>query len=159
MKTKTYCLFILKICLSLTLTSCSGSNESVQLFPDEFDSQEIPGDDSKLDSIPTSNTKFTLLPIPKSKIEKIDSTRNPFIALNQSSGKLSDLLPYGMRFTGIGTIGESKVLFAQTKNQINQFKVGEEIGNGFKVVSINVSPDEVKVTNGSKNYLIKFNQK
>ena len=159
MKTKTYCLFILKICLSLTLTSCSSSNESVQLFPDEFDSQEIPGDDSKPGSITTSNTKFTLLPIPKSKIEKIDSTRNPFIALNQSSGKLSDLLPYGMRFTGIGTIGESKVLFAQTKNQINQFKVGDEIGNGFKVVSINVSPDEVKVTNGSKNYLIKFNQK
>ena len=159
MKPKTYYLFILKLFLSITLISCSSTNNTLQSFSDDFDDQGMPIDDSGLNSPHHIDSQFSLLPIPKSKIETADSTRNPFVAINQSSSTLSDLLPYGMRFTGIGTIGDSKVLFTETKNRINEFKLGEDIGNGFKVLSINVSPDQVKVSNGSKNYLIKFNHK
>ena len=159
MKIKQYYLAFLKICLSLTLISCSSTNNTSQVLFDDFQSlEEMPGDTSEQSSINSTDEKFALLPIPKSEIKSIDSSRNPFVAINHSSGKLSDLLPYGMRFTGIGTIGESKVLFTETRNQINQYKVGEEIGNGFKILNINLSLEQVKVTNGTKNYLIKFKQ-
>tara|TARA_Y100001968_G_C19444194_1_gene764321 strand:+ start:3455 stop:3889 length:435 start_codon:yes stop_codon:yes gene_type:complete len=102
---------------------------------------------------------FELLPIPKREILTGESNRNPFISLRESGEKLTNFLPKEIRFSGIGTIGESKVLFVDNRGVIDSYKIGDKIANGFSVVSINFSPDQAKISNGVKNYLVKFKKK
>tara|TARA_B100001250_G_C19728698_1_gene757339 strand:- start:712 stop:1170 length:459 start_codon:yes stop_codon:yes gene_type:complete len=152
MKSKLLNIFILKT-MVFFIIGCSSSTDQA-FFEDNF---ELTNPENIL--LETKNDKeFTLLPLPKSVRQNIDPNRNPFKSLSSNSSDIS-LLLNGYQFTGIGTVGESKVVFLQNGNQLKEFKVGQELVNGYKLTDINISPDQVKISNGIKKYLIKFNKK
>ena len=131
----------------------SQSNEKVMV--DTKESSEL----LKNPFIQKSNLSY-LRPIPgkgeKAKSNASMLSRNPFTEINyQSSDKLKNL-PGEFNFTGIATVGESKVVFISSKKGINSYEIGQEIGHGYKIISINSSPAEVKVGNGISTHRVTF---
>ncbi len=104
---------------------------------------------------------ITLKNIPRIKIplneKKSLKKRNPFFPpgsnnLNSKSG----INFANINVKGIAKIGDSKVVFLETSQGTNAYEIGQLIGGGYTVSSIDQDKLLIKITNQSETHSIKF---
>jgi len=99
--------------------------------------------------------------IPTTKISESEKKelrdRNPFLPVGRETfNSKSRINLANINFKGIAMIGNSKVVFIETINGLNAYEIGQTIGGGYKVSSIDENELKVEISNQSKTHSIKL---
>ena len=106
--------------------------------------------------------KLILKDIPQTKVtlneKKSLFERNPFLPSDYKEGKnQKGILLNQFRFKGIAKIGKNTFAFIKTLDGINSYKIGQEIGGGFKITKIDDKNMQLELTQKSTTHLLKLN--
>ena len=101
-------------------------------------------------------SSYTLKPIPDfdlSKTKKIKTKKNPFLIENQTDENNTSYFLNNLNVSGIINIDNELMTVVSSNYGIDIYKVGELIGDGYIVKSINSNPASVVITNNKNTRL------
>ena len=101
-------------------------------------------------------SSYTLKPIPDfdlSKTKKIKTKKNPFLIENQTDENNTSYFLNNLNVSGIINIDNELMTVVSSNYGIDIYKVGELIGEGYLVKSINSNPASVVITNNKNTRL------
>ena len=105
--------------------------------------------------------KLTLKNIPNTTISESERShirsRNPFSPAGSDSLNSKPGVNFKeVRFKGIATIGDTKVVFIETSQGTNSYQIGQIIGGGYTITNIDEKKLLVEITDQSTTHILEF---
>ena len=151
--------FLALVAAVISVFSAKPSNDVYDLFVDEDDHQVHNGDEIKKD---TSNNPSILKPYPsdlQSASKDLAESRNPFTAPN-ALGSVQGVPGPAISIKGFALSKDKSkptVFLSVNQSQDLIYQIGQEVGNGYRIVSIEPPTKLVVISDGINrlNYVLK----
>ena len=106
-------------------------------------------------------SEITLKDIPQTKISEKEKKslreRNPFLPIGSNNLDPQSRITFSdLSFKGIAKIGNTQVVFIETTKGTNAYEIGQDIGAGFTLSSIDDNKLLIEITNQSITHSIKL---
>ena len=125
---------------------------------------DIPSDleSGRINEKSSSNKKFQLRPfIPDNNYERKSPlsalNNNPFEQLGTVESSYNQL-PSDLKFTGILKVGNKEGVFISSNRGLDVLYSGQEVAQGYKIMSIDSEKAEITLSNGFNTKLVKLEQ-
>ena len=117
--------------------------------------------DNKDNIINLLKSEITLKDIPQTKLSEKEKKslreRNPFLPIGSNNlDPKSGITFSDLRFKGIAKIGNTQVVFIETDKGTNSYEIGQNIGAGFTLSSIDDNKLLIEISNQSITHSIKL---